>query len=887
MPVSVPGARTPDVAEPHTNTHARPWRYAVILLTMVAGTLASVGTFVAIDGWRAHIAELRFTSLARDHLHTLNSGLTDTTDLLRSIRAYFESFDHPVTRTEYQAFSRSLRERVVGLRDTGWAPRVTAANRDAFEREIRASGWPDFQIVEFSPDHKMVRAKDRPEYFPVIYSDPGPANRYVMGFDFASEPVRNRTIARALAADAPFVTPPLKLVNLDRPIGGMMGFIPVTRTVTVKDTAGADIVSHPALGIVGGVFETAPMIENILATKLHRAGLDIYVFDPNGAGANRLIYWYSSVGKTAPAEASLLAVQHWQGTLELADQQWGVIFVPNDKFDAGNADWTAILALVGGLVMTASIAGYLGFSLRRTRQLERLTTSLSETTEELRRNGAKLDHLARHDALTGLPNRIAFRDDVSSGLRRVRRGQGLAVLYLDLDRFKAVNDTLGHAAGDRLLCDVADRMREVVRETDTITRLGGDEFAIAQYGVEQPRSGEMLARRLIDTLSNPYDIAGHRVVVGVSIGITLADRDDLDADQLLRRADMALYAAKRGGRGTWCWFEPTMDLEVQTRRGLEMDLRHGLDTNALELYYQPRVTVPGGDVRGFEALLRWHHPDRGLLLPGDFMQCAEETGLIVPIGAWVLRTALKQAADWPAGMRVAVNLSPYQFARGDLADMVEAALASAAQPGERLELEITENALLRHFAETQSALKRLSALGVAISMDDFGTGYASLSHLRSIPFDRIKIDQSFIGGMTETPEGGAIVRDILRLAASLGIAATAEGVETREQFEQLAFLGCDEAQGYLFSPPRPVGEVARLMAVVAGGDAPYPRFRPGCGGRRLRHQKPDCAMSRRARDGEKPQRCVLSPRNGHERPARTEPAARRTASVAVAGYRRR
>ncbi len=441
-----------------------------------------------------------------------------------------------------------------------------------------------------------------------------------------------------------------------------------------------------------------------------------------------------------------------------------------------------------------------------------LTINLRETTEELRRNGKQLNHLARHDALTGLPNRVAFRDDVAGFLRRMRRGQSLAVLYLDLDRFKAVNDTLGHPVGDRLLNEVADRLRSVVREVDTITRLGGDEFAIAQSGVEQPRSADILAQRLIETLSQPYDIGGQLVAVGASVGITLADHNDLDADQLLRRADMALYAAKRHGRGTWRWFEPAMDVEAQTRRGLEMDLREAIEHDRLELYYQPRISIADGRISGFEALLRWRHPSRGLLTPGDFMQCAEDTGLIVPVGAWVLRTALGEAAHWPPGVRVAVNLSPRQMADDGLADMIEASLAASGQTGARLELEITEIALVERPASALAALKRLQACGVLITMDNYGTGYASLSHLRSFPFDRIKIDQSFVGGMTDSPESAVIVRTILRLATDLGIATTAEGVETRAQFELLAANGCTEAQGYLFSPPQPAGDVCRLLA---------------------------------------------------------------------------
>jgi diguanylate cyclase (GGDEF)-like protein len=786
------------------------WRCVVLLLIGIVGSCGSIGMFAAIDGWERHVADLRFSSEARDRLRTINSGLTDATDLLWSMRAYLETMQHPVSRAEYMAFSNALRSRVVGLRDTGWAPRVSAAERDAFERAVQATGIPDFQIVERGGNGKMVRATGRAEYFPVLYSDPGEINRPILGFDLASEATRDAVLNRARATDRPAATPPLQLMNMQRPNGGLLSFIPVRSSGTAT----------PIAGFVLGAFETEAMIRNILATKLNLGDLDLYVFDPNKPKDHRLIYWQTPTGWPVPDDAALLAAPHWQGTLELVDQQWSAIFVPSAASLPGFASRTALAVLAGGLIATGALVAYLWSSFRRTRHLVMLTINLRETTEELRRNGMQLTHLARHDALTGLPNRVAFRDDVAGFLRRIRRGQSLAMLYLDLDRFKAVNDTLGHPAGDRLLNEVADRLRGVVREVDTITRLGGDEFAIAQSGVAQPRSADTLARRVIEALSLPYDIDGQLVAVGASVGITLADHNDLDVDQLLRRADMALYAAKRHGRGTWRWFEPAMDIEAQTRRGLEMDLRNAIEFDRLELYYQPRVSIAEGKVSGFEALLRWHHSTRGLLTPGDFMQCAEDTGLIVPIGTWTLRTALSEAAHWPPGVRVAVNLSPRQMAHEGLADMIEAALAASGQSGARLELEITEIALVRQHAAALVALQRLQTLGVLVTMDNFGTGYASLSHLRSFPFDRVKIDQSFVGGMTDSPESRAIVRAILRLAADLNIATTAEGVETRMQLELLAVNGCTEAQGYLFSPPQPAGEVCRLLATWPSAMAP-------------------------------------------------------------------
>jgi diguanylate cyclase (GGDEF)-like protein len=656
---------TPAVtASRYGNGHRRHWRRVMIVMTAIFGTMASVAMFAAINGWRAHVRQLAFANLAGDYLQTVNFGLRDATDLLYSLRAYFESRAGPVSRTEFESFSYALRTRMPGLRDTGWAPLVPAAQRETFEQAVRRSGIENFRIFERDAAGRDVPAGDRAAYFPILYSEPGLINRVVMGFDIGSEPVRNEAIMRALATDKPAATPPVRLVNVQRPNGGIMSFIPVR-------PAGA-LTTDPPVGVIMGAFETAAIIENILATKVRLVRLDIYVFNPDAPPGDRLIYWHGANGQTAPGEQSLMAAPHWLGTLELLDQRWGALLTPSDPVDYAKTDRASRAVLAGGLFTTASFVVYLWLSHRRTLELERLAADLHETTAELRRNGAALDHLARHDVLTGLSNRMAFRDEVASGLRRARRGQGMALLYLDLDRFKAVNDTLGHPAGDRLLCEVADRLRATVREADSITRLGGDEFAIAQTGNEQPAAAENLARRLIETVSRPYEIDGQIVVVGVSIGITIAERDDIEVDQLLRRADMALYVAKRDGRGTFRFFVNTLEFDAQARRGLEMDLRHALEHNELALFYQPQVSLTDGRIRGLEALLRWHHPGRGMVMPGDFIRCAEETGLIVPIGAWVLQTALRAAADWPKDVRVSVNLSPHQLIRDDLVETVEA-----------------------------------------------------------------------------------------------------------------------------------------------------------------------------------------------------------------------
>ena len=436
---------------------------------------------------------------------------------------------------------------------------------------------------------------------------------------------------------------------------------------------------------------------------------------------------------------------------------------------------------------------------------------------------ARLVHLAGHDALTDLPNRTALRDAVANVAARMaaapsRSDTALAVLSINLDRFRAVNDTLGHEAGDALLRQVAERLRRHVRAEDSIARIGADSFGIVQASVAQPSATMAFAHRLIEVLSAPYIVADATIMVGASVGIAVPGPGPIDADALLRNAELARQHARQDGGGTVRLFAPEMDTHAREVRLLELDLRQALERGEFELYYQPLVAVHSRRICSFEALLRWHHPERGMVRPDLFIPLAEEVGLICPIGDWVLKRACAEAAGWPPDVRVAVNLSPVQFTRGGLVEQVKAAIAEAGIAPDRLELEITERVLLRDSADTLATLHGLRALGVRISLDDFGTGYSSLSYLRSFPFDKIKIDKSFIHGLDEAPAGSgeseAIVRAIAGLGHSLGIAITAEGVETVVQLNRLVADGCTEMQGYLFSPPRPAHEVARLLAAA-------------------------------------------------------------------------
>ncbi|MFT4118659.1 putative bifunctional diguanylate cyclase/phosphodiesterase [Bradyrhizobium sp.] len=447
--------------------------------------------------------------------------------------------------------------------------------------------------------------------------------------------------------------------------------------------------------------------------------------------------------------------------------------------------------------------------------------ALMDITER-KRAEARLAFMAQHDGLTGLPNRNLLRQQMDDMLAHTRRSSDkVAVLMLGLDNFKAVNDTLGHGVGDKLLRGVSKRLRSTLREEDALARLNSDEFAIVQSGLTRPEDAVMMAKRLLEAIADPYLLDGHSVVIGASIGIAMAPGDGDESEKLLKNADMALSRAKADARGTFAFFEAALDARAQSRRKIEVELRDAIQNDVLRPYYQPLIDLSSGRITGFEALVRWPHPERGMVSPAEFIPVAEETGLINPLGGLMLRRACLDAATWPDDVRVAVNLSPLQFRGGSLLAMVTDALKQSGLPPRRLELEITETLLLEKSAQVLATLHALRALGVRISMDDFGTGYSSLSYLRSFPFDKIKIDQSFVRDLGANREAQAIIRSIVSLGKGLGVTITAEGVETEAELSCLRAEGCHEGQGYLFSKARPNAEIVGLLQAQRGidGDA--------------------------------------------------------------------
>ena len=525
---------------------------------------------------------------------------------------------------------------------------------------------------------------------------------------------------------------------------------------------------------------------------------------------NRLLVWNERFMTLSGLPDSVVAVG-----ARVRDLIRHSIRIGNHPGKARRRLWTELRRLSGGEAeqVVMSLQGQRWIALSRRSMADGGSVVIFEDVTERKEAEERIARMARYDELTGLPNRNLFRERVGEALARVQRSGGQFAMHLiDLDRFKGVNDTLGHPVGDRLLHAMAQRLQAAVRKGDTIARLGGDEFVVLQLRLGQAEEAGQTAQRLVDALAVPLEIDGHRVHISASVGIALAPHDGSDGDELLKNADMALYAAKADGRGIFRFFDPAMDAAAQARRALELDLRNALGRGELDVYFQPLVHLESNRISTCEALMRWRHPERGPISPADFIPVAEETGLIVPLGEWVLNRACAEAAKWPASVRVAVNLSPAQFKDSDLPRVVITALARSGLAPDRLELEITETVLLQDSDATMKAMGQLQALGVRMSLDDFGTGYSALSYLRKFPFRKIKIDGSFAKDLSTDSGSLAIIRAVAGMGADLGMDIAVEGIETEEQLRLIRAEGCGEAQGYFLGRPMPAEAIRKRVA---------------------------------------------------------------------------
>ncbi|WP_441256193.1 bifunctional diguanylate cyclase/phosphodiesterase [Bradyrhizobium sp. 482_C4_N1_1] len=766
--------------------------YRPALVAVGVGLLFSLVGAAAVARWENRVNKIEFENAAETEAIVMQNGMSEYISRLVALRTLFESTNEEITRSEFETFSSRLFERHPGMLRISWLPRVNRKERAEYEAAAATDGVSGYRIKSLQGE-TFATAPQADEYFPVFYSTQ-PKTSSVYGMDYATVPERRAALERARDNDR---VAAIRTRLYEPKEGGRQPDVLVAIPVYAKGTSREAVADRRRnlAGFVVGVFDLPLLIQSIRVTTGASPAVSVNVYPPFTGQIVSLEQTLPDYASAATSMRDVARALHWSGSLKIGDTDWQVRAMPTAGGSLETAYDRAVAVIVVGMLLTLSLATYLMLASRSSRRLSLANRRVLE--------------LAQTDILTGLPNRAFFltRLDMMNSQLSVR-GLPFAILMLDLDRFKNVNDSLGHGAGDALLRQVALRLRSALRATDVLARLGGDEFAIIQEACDDQRTcATELAARIAKLVAEPFLLPGHRVEIGTSIGIAIAPDHGSDQEQLLKKADLALYRSKSAGRNCFTIYDEAMSAELEARNTLEGDLRDAIAQCQLEVHYQPFMDVASGGRRGFEALVRWRHPSRGLIPPDQFIGLAEETGLIVPLGEFVLRRACADAAAWPCDLMVAVNLSPIQFKEAELFETICAALADSSLAPQRLEIEITESVLLERGVENLAFMERLKHIGIELALDDFGTGYSSLSYLTTFPFDKIKIDKSFIRNLTHQPRSSAIIASIVTLARGLDMSVTAEGVETREEFERLTALGVNFAQGYLFGRPQPVDQI--------------------------------------------------------------------------------
>ena len=711
-----------------------------------------------------------------------------------------------VSREEWRRYVNALRveEAYPGIQGLGYGPVIVQADKAVHLAKLWQEGFPNYEILPRG---------ERSMYTPVIYREPFDGlNRRALGYDMFSEPIRRKAMELARDTGAAALTGKVRLVienETQNPLSIIM-FLPVYEYNTTPITI--DSRRAALKGYVFAPFHVSELIEATLGERLEEVGLDLELFENVVLAKETLIYDRDHhLLIDDPKFHPLFATQQ---TLELGGQTWTLAMHSLANFEHAIDRTKSWLILGGGTLLSLLLFGFL-YSLAT--QHAKINDKAAQLTHDLQQSEERFRHLAHHDPLTGLPNRALLNDHGARALGRARRSKNhVGILFIDLDRFKTINDSLGHGVGDDLLCEVATRIRKIVREFDTVARMGGDEFVVLLTDLADPAAAGGVAQHVLESLAKVTIIDGHPLHITPSIGISLFPDDGNDFDELLKHADAAMYLAKENGRNGYQFFTTEINNLAHGRFAVETGLRHALENGELELRYQPQIALSSGAIIGAEVLLRWRHPQRGLVEPDEFIFVAEDTGLIVPIGEWVLRTACAQYAKWRqsglAPFRLAINLSARQLRQKNLAAITREILATNAIPGEELELEITETSLMQNIEEAAIALRSLKPLGVHLALDDFGTGYSSLNNLRRFPIDCLKIDRSFVRDISTDPSDAVLVRAIIDLAHSLGMAVVAEGVETLDQLRFLKIHNCDDAQGFFISTPLTAEDFAHAYA---------------------------------------------------------------------------
>ncbi len=772
-------------------------RYGPAFILALLGSALSVGAFLREGALEQERLTQRFEYLAAERAAHLQSGINRALELLYATAALFAASTE-VTRAEFDAFLHSMIDRHPDLHGIEWLPRVAGDARASFEAKARAEGLQGFQITEEGGNRTLLPARTRAEYFPVYYTVPLARNVAALGFDSYSQADNDTVMAASRDSGTVLATAAFRLLRDTQDRQSTVIFHPIYRSDTRLPTR----VAERRQGLMGFVVVllSIPDVAGFDKRQFSLNSLDWMLIDAQSDPGEQRLLFQSSHTRTTPVTAP--PGNAFQGhlttsvALTLPGRDWHMHFQAAPAFYTRFGAAREWLILAVGLALTGLLAGYI---LSRARHVE------------------ELEHLARHDYLTSLPNRSLFAERLQQVLATAQRNQRqFAVLFLDLDRFKSVNDSLGHSAGDRLLEKVATRLSRGLRTEDTLARMGGDEFVVLMEHIHHAGDAAQLAEKLIQLLADPIEVNGRQLHLTTSIGISLYPQDATTAETLTSNADAAMYRAKAAGRNIYQFYTPELTRIAHEQVSLSADLRGALGRHELKLVYQPQIHLHNGRVYGVEALLRWHHGKSGLIMPDRFIPLAEDTGLIIPIGAWVLREACAQAKRWLddglALERISVNLSGPQIERGDILKTVRRVLAETGLPASRLELEITESFITDHSDTLVSVLKSLRHLGVTLSVDDFGTGYSSLARLKRLPIDRLKLDRSFVRDLPFDEEDTAITRAVIALGLSLGLRVIAEGVENAEQAAFLLQAGCHEAQGYYYSKPVSADTVTDILA---------------------------------------------------------------------------
>jgi diguanylate cyclase (GGDEF)-like protein len=809
--------QTPGGAAPR-----RIWPVLIVLCAGIAVTVAVSGLFWRADRWQAAIEmEARLHSRTL----TLQAELHRYEDLVSAVKAYVEGNTGRFNAREFDDVVLGLLHDRAGIYALAYVARIPLAERAAYEASVRKAGFLGFTITERLPDHRLVPAGKRDEYFVVHSTVPLRGNERALGFDMGPE--RHALLMRAADTGRMIASGPVRLVV--RPHDAADGILMIAPIYAAPEATLASAQERRArlVGFALGVFEIPAMIESILDTTTVPVGFDHYVFDGASARPDRLIAVHSSrlrkPGAAVPSYDQVRARAHFS-RLSLADRSWTIATVPLADPSAIGSGLDALAVLLAGLFGTGAGSLYLCMTLRRAAELETLNRRLETSAAALQREvgerkkaGDEILRLAREDSLTGLPNRRVFVEALRHAIARARRGESFAVLYLDLDHFKDVNDTLGHPVGDLLLRAAGARIKAHLRETDAVARFGGDEFAVLMTHLGDAADAAVLADALVAIMAAPFPIEGKEIRTGASVGVAVYGPDSPDAEALLSHADIALYRAKSEGRGVYRFFTAAMDIEVRARVRLDGELNRAVAAGEFFLLYQPQIDIATGRITAVEALLRWRHPERGVLAPEDFLAAAEKNGVVTALTRFTLAEACRTAKAWlAAGLAppsVAVNLSPVCFKRPLVLERdIENALAGAGLAPGKLAIELSESALMEVSREHNDVIAALRRKGVGLAIDAFGTGYSSLDYLRRFPVDRIKIARRFITGLVGSPGHAVIVRAAIGLASALGIGAVAVGVETEDQLRLLRAMGCKEAQGFLVAAPMAADDMARLLA---------------------------------------------------------------------------